>query len=135
MKQLSAFLALTVSVWCFGCEDPKNLYSPAERRAVERFESVAVGSSEEGLRGRLGAPTCVVSMESTDAPTIAVRCPEHAQAVVVERERRRDWPPELGALNSKMPTRRVLIYLEATVYGHFFVGDDGTVVKVEVKVS
>ena len=43
------------------------------------------------------------------------------------------WP--LWTLAGEMPTRRVLLYAEATVFARYCVDDDGRVVRVDVTVS
>lgn len=130
----AVLLVAAFGLFASRCSDVDVLV-PDERAALERFESIANGAHEDELRAKLGPPTCIVTLERPDAPSIVAHCPADGAPVVLSREQQRDWPWPVWTLPDDIPTRRVLIYADGTVFARYFVDDDGKVVSTLVSVS
>src|SRR5262245_20607746 len=117
------------------CGDVRHVYTSYERDAVDKFESVRPGVLESEVREKLGDPRCIVTLDRPDQETMTVWCPARGGPRTVPRTQWKDWPPELGTLSPNMPTRRVLVYVNGTVFAHYFLDEEGKVTSVEVNVS
>lgn len=127
-------LASAIGSSLIGCDDV-DVFLPDERKALEAYESISEGSTEGEVRARLGPPSCVVDLEHADSPTLVARCPEDAEPRTLPRDNRKDWPREMLTLMPEVPTRRVLLYADDTVFAQYFFDDAGRVVLVHVAVS
>jgi len=115
------------------CGDVRDVYSEQEKAALDRFEALVVGSPESAVRASLGAPTCVVRFSGD---VLVSRCPENAQPQSFPRSTPSDWPWQIRALpKGTVSASHVLIYVDGTVYGHYFIDDTGKVSQVSIWVS
>jgi hypothetical protein len=126
-------VAVAGALACFACDDA--IYAPGEVLARDRFQAIALGTSETDLRARLGAPICVVEALEGTGRAFTARCPEASPPQPFEIDDPSTWPPDLWGLSEHEPMTRVLVYRDGTVAVSYFVDPHGRVQFVRVVIS
>jgi hypothetical protein len=113
------------------------VYHPDEIRAEKQFKAIPAGTTEENLISQLGTPIGRIVFHkargtyqyfSSSSNVLLFEFQSHDQIG-------ESFPPELRMLPSKKRSQRILVFIDGTVAGYFYIGDSGRVEDKVVVVS
>ncbi len=113
----------------------KQIYTDDELKTQQRFRSIKIGASEEGLIASLGPPMGVTTPTASEQLSFETNEGGVSRRISIDASDRSQWPRDLQFLPKRRVSGKVLVYADGTVTAYYFVDPDGRVEHVDLYTS